>query len=255
LSSPAPGATLPQQTTPWVFDWADSSDPESGIKQYQIQVFRPLQPPFIEEYAVNSEYSDTVEVAYPYIVGWKWKVRAQNNADMWSDWSAERPFNVEPRVAYDFVEMASTAHWSSAAGGLTFGPPDTNPDGFALYRYNFQLNDDNTYPKVLQTHPQWVPSGYISGRYSHVSVPDGAMLKLKVGFFKGATAGDVWFNVGVSGGPPFTSLVATYADGVQEKEISLNVYAGRTWDFVLNVDAHGSSGKDWAAWAEAKIVY
>jgi len=257
LLSPAPGATLPQKTAPWDFDWADSSDPESGIKRYQIQVFRPAQPPFIEEYAVNSEYSDTVEVAYPYIIGWKWKVRAQNNADLWSDWSAERTFDVEPRVAYDFVEMAPTAFWwsKSQMGGLTFGPPDTNPDGFALYRNNITLNDGHTYARVLETHPNWADNGWISGKYAGVSVPAGAKLKVKVGFITGASAGEVKFRLGKLGDAAVIQFVSDYAGGVKEAEASLAAYAGQTIDFNLGVNAEGTSAQDWAAWIEAKMVY
>jgi len=256
LLSPVVAAVLPQKTAPWSFDWADSSDPESGIKQYQIQAFRPAAPPFIDAYSTNSNYSKVVEVAYPYISNWRWKVRAQNNAGLWSDWSAERTFNVEPRVAYDFVEKAPTAYWWSKVGEeLTF-PGDLNDaKGFACYRNNIQLNDGHTYAKVLETHPRWENNGWISGKYSSVSVPSGAKLKVKFGFIKNATAGNVSFRIGKMSAAAVFNQVSAYADGVKEMEINLDAYAGQTIDFNLGVNAEGSSGQDWAAWVEAKIVY
>jgi len=256
LLSPVVDAVLPQKTAPWSFDWADSSDPESSIKQYQIQAFRPAALPFIDAYTTNSNYSKVVEVAYPYISNWRWKVRAQNNAGLWSDWSAERTFNVEPRVAYDFVEMAPTAYWwSKLDEELTFPGPLNDDKGFACYRYNIQLNDDNTYAKVLETHPRWVSNGLIGGKYSFVSVPAEAKLKVKVGFISGAADGKVKFTVGKFGAGGVISQVSAYADGVEEMEVSLDAYAGQTIDFALIVYAYGSSEQDWAAWVEAKIIY
>ena len=259
LLSPASGAVLPQKTVPWSFDWSDSSDSESGISQYQIQVYRVVSSPFIDTNIVSSEYSQVAEVAYPYISGWKWRVRAQNNAGLWSGWSSAGTFDVEPRVAYDFVDEASTAYWWTKVGPdfveLPFPGELDDDKGFATYRYNVKLNDGSTYARVLETHPQWVDNGWISGRYSAVSVPSGAKLRIKVGFVSGASAGKVKFYIGKLGAVSTISTVSAYADGVKQLEADLGAYEGQTIDFVLGANAEGSAGQDWAAWAEAKIVY
>ena len=161
-------------------------------------------------------------------------------------------------VAYDFVEQAATAYWWTKIGStitpLPF-PGATSNTGYANYQYNKKLNDGNTYTRVLQTHPQWVDNGWISGKYSSVYVPPGSKLRIKVGLFQGASAGNVTFSIGKLGDPSTINTNVFYAGGVKVLEAPLSAYAGQTIDFVLNVNANGSSGQDWAAWAEAQIIY
>ncbi|MBL7209314.1 MAG: hypothetical protein ISS52_04380 [Dehalococcoidia bacterium] len=103
LVSPAEGAVLPQPTAdPWPFDWEDSTDPESGVKQYQIYVILSGAPlAKIDETTGDSAWTEEPSggtVFAPNCFGWTWKVRAQNNAGLWSDWSAPGSFDVEPPV-------------------------------------------------------------------------------------------------------------------------------------------------------------
>lgn len=175
---------------------------------------------------------------------------------MWSAWSTERSFTVEPRVAYDFIEKAPTAYWWSTPGEQLPFPGALNDNrGFACYRTNIALNDGKTYTKVLETHPKWVDNGWISGKYSGVYIPAGSKLKVKVGIISGGTAGKVRLRVNKLGESSLWSPVIAYGDGVKEAEIDLGAYANQTVDFVIGVDAEGSSAQDWAAWVEAKIVY
>jgi hypothetical protein len=161
-------------------------------------------------------------------------------------------------VAYDFVEKAPTAYWwtiiSSSVVALPF-PGATSDKGYANYQYNIKLNDGNTYTRILQTHPQWVNNGFISGQYSGVYVPPGAKLRIKVGLISGAAAGNVEFYIGKLGAVATISTVVAYADGVKVVEADLSAYAGQTIDFLLGANANGSSAQDWAAWAEAQIIY
>jgi hypothetical protein len=164
-----------------------------------------------------------------------------------------------PHVAYDFVEMAPTAYWWTKVGtdmvALPFPGALNDNRGFATYRNNVKLSDGNTYARVLETHPQWVDNGWISGKYSGVYVPPGAKLRIKVGLINGANAGNVNFHIGKFGAVSTISLDCAYADGVKEMEVDLGAYAGQTIDFVLGTNALGSSAQDWAAWAEVKIIY
>lgn len=162
-------------------------------------------------------------------------------------------------VAYDFVEQAATAYWWTKIGStitaLPFPGALNDNRGFATYRLNVQLNDGHTYTKVLETHPQWVNGGWISGKYSGVTVPAGAKLRIKVGFVSGAGAGNVEFYIGKFGAVATLNPTVAYADGVKVLEADLSAYAGQTIDFVLGTNANGSSAQDWASWAEAKIIY
>ena len=164
-----------------------------------------------------------------------------------------------PSVAYDFVEQAPTASWWTIVGS-TFTPlpfPGALNDsrGFATYQDNIKLNDGNTYTRVLETHPQWVDGGWISGKYTGVYVPPGSKLRIKVGLINGATAGDVIFSISRLSDYSIINTNVFYASGVKTLESDLSAYYGQTIDFVLNVSANGSSAQDWAAWAEAKIIY
>jgi len=166
-------------------------------------------------------------------------------------------------VFYDFVTQASTASWGSGAGSLPFPGKDNDSRGFACYRNNWQLEDDSTWARVLETHPQWVNGGWIMGRYPELTIPSGAELKLTVGFFKGATGTDgVTFAVqfeeflGLKVAPKTYSILshqALYDGKLDSISKDLNNLAGKTGNFILRVNAGQSSGKDWAAWAEAKI--
>jgi len=164
-----------------------------------------------------------------------------------------------PHVAYDFVEMAPMAYWWTKVGTdmvvLPFPGALNDNRGFAIYRDNIKLSDGNTYTRVLETHPQWVDNGWISGKYSGVYVPPGAKLRIKIGLINGAAAGNVEFHIGKFGAVATITRVVAYADGVQVVEADLGAYTGQTIDFVLGTNANGSSGQDWAAWAEAKIIY
>ncbi len=51
----------------------------------------------------------------------------------------------------------------AAAGTITFGGPDTDPNGFAMYRNNQKLEDGSSPAKVLEIHPQMVNDGVMTG--------------------------------------------------------------------------------------------
>ena len=126
------------------------------------------------------------------------------------------PFNSAPvrgdEVVYDFVANAASASWSSGAGALPFPGSDSDSRGFALIRSGFALEDGSSPSKSLQTHPQWVGNGWIQGRYPSITVPDGAELHLKVGFYSGATGTDgVLFQVQFEEGQTRSTLLGVGA--------------------------------------------
>jgi len=184
--------------------------------------------------------------------------------------SSSLPFGTYSRTAsaadsvfYDFIDQAASAYWSSGAGNLPFPGSDSDSRGFALYRNNWQLEDNKTWTKVLETHPQWVSNGWIMGAYPQMTVPSNAELKVTVGFFKGAIGSDgVIFEVkfeqflGLNQAPKVYSILsqsAAYDGKLDSVTIGLRSIEGKTGNFVLYANAGQSSGQDWAAWAEAKI--
>jgi hypothetical protein len=116
LTSPAGGATQPQPDEAWSFDWSDSSDPESGIAGYQIYVIRQGESsPVVNASVTDSEYSEIIggQITHEYLDNWTWKVRAQNNAGLWSPWSATRIFSVEPKITGTLA--INQTGWNSSA--------------------------------------------------------------------------------------------------------------------------------------------
>lgn len=179
----------------------------------------------------------------------------------------EKTVTMAVAVIYDFVNEASSpstdVRWSSGAGTLTFGGAIDDPKGFACYRTNITLEDNNIYDKVLETHPQWVDNGYISGAYMELyntlgyQVKAGDHFYTKCGFIKNATAGKVRFSVMIrleGSNAWIAENVKAYDGTIKTVAVDLTPYAGKKADFILKVSAEGSSGQDWAVWYQTRII-
>jgi hypothetical protein len=175
-------------------------------------------------------------------------------------------FQAEEVLVYDFIAKASHADtiWESGAGTLPF-PGETNDDrGFACYRTDVMLEDDQTYDKVLETHPQWVDDGFIRGGYLELAdtgyrIQAGDRFYAKVGLLKNAAAGNVKFVVWILAEGPYAVTIAEVTDSydgiVRTIDVDLSPYAGDLKvTFILEVQANGQANQDWAAWVEAKVV-
>jgi hypothetical protein len=176
------------------------------------------------------------------------------------------PLTLAP--VYDFVAQANSPStdvgWVSGAGNLPFGGALTDARGFAVYRTSIMLEDNNTYDKVLETHPEWVDNGYISGAYFELyntyayKVLAGDHFYARVGFIKNASAGKVRYQVMIrcEGGPNvnIADAVKAYDGTLKTLDIDLTPYAGKKADFILRVSAEGVSTQDWFAWEEARIT-
>ena len=171
-------------------------------------------------------------------------------------------------VPYDFVEQAVSPSpdvwWKSGAGNLTFPGAINDHKGFACYRTNIALEDGNIYSKVLETHPEWVDNGYISGTYTELynslgyKVKAGEHFYARCGLIKNATAGKVSYEVMIrcEGGLNVWIFqgVKVYDGTIKTIDVDLTPYAGKRADFILRVSAEGSSNQDWAVWHEARII-
>lgn len=148
---------------------------------------------------------------------------------------------------------------------MDFSGKDTDPQGFALWRYNATLEDGSRPPaRVLETHPTWVNNGAIWGEYSLIApIPitfqQGDRFVARVGFLKGATQGKVTFKVSLWNGDPDSSSVILasmpdqYDKKVRDWTVPLDVLAGESGYFYLTVDAGSTSTQDWAVWVEARL--
>lgn len=162
----------------------------------------------------------------------------------------------------DLIEAAPTAKWDNFVVGvvLPFPGNDSDTRGFAMYKYNVKMEDGNSYTRVLETHPQWVYEGSITGWYGPLTIPAGSQFIAKVGFLDGAQGTDgVEFRLAFRESTTLkeTMLVdvpAKYDGKLIDINQSLDAIAGKTGQILLIVVAAGSSNSDWATWTEAKIV-
>ena len=164
---------------------------------------------------------------------------------------------------YDLLEEAESASWHNSTGDYhlwNVGLGDSR--GFACYRTNITLEDDNIYPKVLEAHPQWRTFGYIAGDYPDMEIPGGARFTAEIGFIKGATGTDganfnvdfvdtsyVVYHITGSGG-----YHAAYDGALDSLNFDLSSLAGKFGRIIIWVHAHNTSDQDWAVWVNPQIT-
>jgi hypothetical protein len=163
---------------------------------------------------------------------------------------------------YDLYSRASSAAWVSGAGHLTFGGPDTDANGFAMHKDGKKVEGGTSPSKVLETHPQFVNDGIISGRFPAYNVVTGEHFTAQIGFLALADgscgAGDAKFQLSYreSGGSVMSlgSWTET-CDGVLKLvDVNLTPLAGKNVEFILEIQANGPSNQDWAVWIRPQIA-
>jgi len=172
-----------------------------------------------------------------------------------------KSFYIEIKVAitssgFDLHSQAPAAEWKSGAGNLTFGGPDTDANGFVMYRNGATLEDGSTNSKVLEMHPQWVDNGVITGLYPPYTVVTGEHFKATIGFLGPCGVGDVKFQLNYREAGTLYSLDAwtDTCDGVLKSvDVDLSSIAGKNVRFALAVLANGTSAQDWAVWIRPRV--
>lgn len=176
-----------------------------------------------------------------------------------------KSFFVDIRVSVtssglDLHTRAVDANWVSGASTLTFGGPDTDTRGFAMYRNNQKLEDGSSPAKILETHPQWVTDGAITGTYPAYKVVPGEHFKARIGFLLLSDgtcgSGNVRFQLNYKEGSASNSLGqwTETCDGVlRDIDVDLSSIAGRTVQFVLAVVANGTATQDQAIWVSPRV--
>lgn len=165
-------------------------------------------------------------------------------------------------VVYDLVAAAELANWTTGAGQIPWSSSDTDSRGFVMHRPNVRMEDGNVYDHALETHPEWVNGGTISGTYTDISyagyiVQPQDVFDAVFGFMENAQAGEATFRVMIrpdNGPNEWIGEVTDSYDGLlKEMVIPLAPWAGQHADFILRVDAGASPDQDWATWVVAQI--
>ena len=162
---------------------------------------------------------------------------------------------------FDLHTQANNANWNSGAGNFAFGGPDTDARGFAMYRNGQKLEDGSTSGKALETHPQFVDDGVITGLYPAYTVVSGEHFTSKIGFLAQSDGtcgvGNVKFqlNYREAGATKSLGEWAESCDGaLRAIDVDLTSLAGKTVQFALAISANGSSSQDWAVWVSPQVA-
>jgi hypothetical protein len=174
----------------------------------------------------------------------------------------DSPFWVKidvPGTYYDFTKnyCATGVKWSSGAGELPCPGSSGDEEGWVRVIAEPKLENlvvDNE--PGLQVHPEKVNDGWIRGTYPEMTLTGGVYFKAIVGCYGSADC-NVKFKVlyRVDGGAEQT--LATWHEVQDGKfnrvKVDLSGLAGKRVQFILLVEANGSSADDLALWFGPRI--
>jgi len=176
-----------------------------------------------------------------------------------------KSFFVDIKVAVsssglDFHTRAPDASWVGTAGVVTFGGPETDTNGFAMFRNNQRLEDGTSPSKVLEIYPHMVNNGQMSGLYPPYTVVNGEHFKAKIGFLAKSDGscgtGNATLQVNYKEGGVLKNLgqwTETCDGSLKDVDIDLSSIAGKNVQFALAVLANGPADDDSAVWVSPRI--
>lgn len=170
-------------------------------------------------------------------------------------------FFVDIKVAvassgFDLHTRATDASWVGSAGVVTFGGPDTDPNGFAMYRNNQKLEDGSTAAKTLEIYPQMVNNGVMTGLYPAYTVVTGEHFKAKIGFLGTCGSGNVKFQLNYKEAgvlKPLGEWTKSCDGTLKDVDVDLSSIAGKNVQFALAVLANGAPDGDSAVWISPRV--
>ncbi len=177
-----------------------------------------------------------------------------------------RSFFVDIKVdvvssGFDMYTRATDASWVGSAGVVTFGGPDTDANGFAMFRAGSKLEDGTSSTKALEIHPQFVNNGSMSGLYPAYTVVTGEHFKAKIGFLAKPDGtcgvGNVKFQLNYKEGgvlKPLGEWTKTCDGILKDVDVDLSSIAGKNVQFALAVLANGVADQDWAVWIRPEVL-
>jgi hypothetical protein len=177
-----------------------------------------------------------------------------------------KSFFVEIKVVvassgFDLYSRATEANWVGSGGTITFGGPDTDVNGFAMYRNNQKLEDGSSAAKILEVHPQMSTDGVMTGLYPAYGVVTGEHFKAKIGFLALSDgtcgAGNVKFQLNYKESgvlKPLGEWTDTCDGVLKDIDVDLSSIAGKTVQFALAVLANGPATQDSAVWVSPRVA-
>jgi hypothetical protein len=161
-------------------------------------------------------------------------------------------------TAYDFTANASSATWSSGAGGLSFPGTEGDAKGFALKldKPNFESGVTASQAGMLFS-PQQITNGFIQAEYPDFTVQSGDRFQATVGCQAGATSCYVAYRLDYKVGSTirtFWTFRERFEGLTYNANLDLTPLAGQTVKFILYISAYGSPLGDRALWGNPIIA-
>jgi hypothetical protein len=162
-------------------------------------------------------------------------------------------------TVYSFTKLVCEAEWVSGAGTLPCPGTDGDPNGYIrkIDEPLFEGGKADDEP-ALETRPQAVNDGAISGKFPAIDVKAGYHFKAIVGCRDDATQCSVkiQLNYRRNGGElqMLGQWIETYDEKTRKLDVDLSTLAGHSVQFILAVQADGSSTDDAALWLAPRIT-
>ncbi len=191
-----------------------------------------------------------------------WKMKDQNGANFITN-----PLYVRivvqgytNTIVYNFADNYCAASWVSGAGALPCPGPDNDNRGFVIRRDSPKWsNGAQEDEHAVETHPQWVDGGVITGLFPGINIQSGDKFIADVGclYKSGGSACDFKYQVTykVDGGALQLLIQGTSAYGAAPTRLNVDLssLAGHNVQFALVAMANGASTQDWAVWLMPSI--
>lgn len=160
---------------------------------------------------------------------------------------------------YDFVDNYCTADvtWTTGAGTLTCPGSSGDTEGWVRKANVPTLENGVTENEPgFVTHPEMVNNGWIKGKFPAISITGGVYFRALIGC-NSTEACDVKFKLNYKVAGESEKTLATWhevQDGTYNKvSVDLSSLAGQEVQFILIVEANGSSSNDEALWVAPRI--
>ncbi|MGA9397192.1 MAG: NBR1-Ig-like domain-containing protein [Anaerolineaceae bacterium] len=161
-------------------------------------------------------------------------------------------------IVYNFADNYCAASWVSGAGVLPCPGPTNDIRGFVVRQDSPKWSNGGQEDEhAVETHPQWVDDGVISGLYPGFNVLNGDKFVSDIGCLYGGSACNFKYQVTYkSDGGPLSLLIQgtkVYGEGPTRINVDLSSLAGHSVQFALVVMANGVASQDWAVWLMPSI--